>query len=127
MIVTTTGAGLCGGSVISQTAVLSAAHCTSAQGTGYTIIAGAENRVQIEPNQQRWTNLPLSAFIPHPNYGPVLLRNDIAIIRNTAAPFTFNQFVQPINLASDNTDRHEGILATVSGDFYQTYAHALSY
>lgn len=117
MILTATGAGLCGGSVISTTAVLTAAHCTSAQGTGYTIIAGAYNRVQIEANQQRWTNLPLSAFIPHPNYGPVLLRNDIAVVRNTAAPFTFNTFVQPIILASDDSERHANVMATVSGDY----------
>jgi secreted trypsin-like serine protease len=116
LIVTTTGAGLCGGSVISATAVLTAAHCTSAQAVGYTIIAGAYNRLVIESNQQRWTNLPLSAFIPHPQYGPLLLRNDVAVVRNDAAPFTFNQFVQPIILASDDSDRHVGVLATVSGN-----------
>lgn len=116
MIISPGGAGLCGGSVITTTAVLTAAHCTSAQVTGYTVIAGAINRVQIEPQQQRWTNLPTSAFIPHPQYGPVLLRNDIAVVRNAAAPFQFNQFVQPIILASDDSERHVGVLATVSGD-----------
>lgn len=104
--------------LLTSTAVLSAAHCTSAQVVGYTIIAGAINRVQIEPQQQRWTNLPTSAFIPHPQYGPVLLRNDIAVIRNPASPFTFNAFVQPIFIASDDSERHAGVLATVSGNYY---------
>lgn len=103
----------------SQTAVLTAAHCTTTGVVGYTIIAGAVDRTQIEPQQQRWTNLPTSAFVPHPNYGPVLLRNDIAVIRFVSvpgsSPFVWTNAVQPIQLASDNTDRHEGVLATVSG------------
>jgi secreted trypsin-like serine protease len=119
LINTATGAGLCGGSVISTTAVLTAAHCTSGQGTGYTIVAGAIDRTVIESQQQRWTGLPLSAFIPHPNYGPVLLRNDVAVVRFVTGtgrnPFTWTNAVQPVILASDNSDRHEGILATVSG------------
>jgi hypothetical protein len=101
--------------IFSPTAVLTAAHCTSGQGTGYTIIAGAIDRTQIEPQQQRWTGLPLSAFVPHPNYGPVLLRNDIAVVRNAASPFQYTNAVQPAIIASDNTERHEGVVATVSG------------
>lgn len=96
--------------------MVTAAHCTSASVTGYTIIAGAIDRTFIEPQQQRWTNLPTSAFVPHPNYGPVLLRNDIAVVRNTATPFVWTNAVQPIQLASDNTERHDGIVATVSGE-----------
>lgn len=109
---------------------MTAAHCTSGQGTGYTIIAGAVNRLQVEPQQQRWTGLPLSAFVPHPNYGPVLLRNDIAVVRFTAggtgAPFVFNFAVQPVILASDNADRHEGILATVSGKIFLGLFHSMT-
>jgi secreted trypsin-like serine protease len=105
--------GLCGGSVISQFAVLTAAHCTSTGVTGYLIIAGAYNRNLIEPNQQRRNVIP-DDFIPHPNYGPLRLINDVAVLRFTQ-PFTFNTFVQPVSLASDDSNRHVGASVHVSG------------
>lgn len=111
-----TGTGLCGGSIISTTAVLSAAHCTSAGVINYHIVAGAHNRVIIEPEQQRRT-VPANAFIPHPQYGPALLRNDIAVIRVTANPFTLTARVQAVRLASNNAERHVGAPVTVSGIF----------
>lgn len=115
LINTATGAGLCGGSVISTNAALTAAHCTSASGSlvNFMIIAGAYNRLLIEDNQQRRTVQP-SDFVPHPNYNAVFLWNDIAVLRVNPA-FTFNQFVQPIILASDTTEAHAGAIVTVSG------------
>jgi secreted trypsin-like serine protease len=114
LIVTTTGAGLCGASVISQNAVLTAAHCTSAAVTEYLIIAGAYNRLQVEPQQQR-RFVPTSAFIPHPNYSTAFLWNDVAVIR-VGTPFVFNQYVSPIILASDDSEQHVNAEVTVSGN-----------
>jgi chymotrypsin len=79
------------------------------------IIAGANNRVVVEPNQQRRTE-PAANFIQHPDYGNIRLINDIAVIRVIATtPFTFNTFVQPVIVASDPTELHVGASVTVSG------------
>ncbi|KAG5669287.1 hypothetical protein PVAND_017177 [Polypedilum vanderplanki] len=113
LISTLTGTSLCGGSVISTNAVLTAAHCTAPFAQSYLIIAGAYNRVQIEPNQQRRTE-PASNFIQHPEYGSIRLINDIAVIRVTQA-FTFNEFVQPVQIASNPNELHVGARVDVSG------------
>ncbi|KAL7020722.1 hypothetical protein ACKWTF_011623 [Chironomus riparius] len=107
------GTGLCGGSVISQNAVLTAAHCTVTGVLNFLIIAGAYNRNLLEPNQQRRT-VPPTDFIQHPNYGPLRLVNDIAVLRFTQA-YTFNEFVQPVVMASDDSNRHVGASVHVSG------------
>ncbi|KAG5673913.1 hypothetical protein PVAND_003914 [Polypedilum vanderplanki] len=113
LIQSPTGTGLCGGSVISATAALTAAHCTSTGVTGYLLIAGAVNRVQIEPQQQR-RQVPSSAFVPHPQYGPLRLVNDIAVIR-VAEAFTLNNVVQAIALASNPNELHVDAVVTASG------------
>lgn len=107
------GTGLCGGSVISQHAVLTAAHCTVTGVTNFLIIAGAYNRNLLEDHQQR-RNVPPSDFVPHPNYGPLRLINDIAVLR-VAQAYTFNTYVQPARLASDDSNRHVGASVHVSG------------
>lgn len=90
------------------------AHCTGPFASSYLIIAGAYNRNIIEPNQQRRTE-PAANFIQHPEYGNVRLINDIAVIRVLSQPFTFNQYVQPVVIASDPNELHVGADVTVSG------------
>lgn len=117
LIETATGAGLCGGSVISRHAVLTAAHCTSNGVVSYLLIAGAYNRLQIEASQQR-RRVPTANFVPHPNYGPLRLINDVAVVRVTEL-FTYDAFVNRIVLASDTTEAHAGSIVTVSGKIYK--------
>lgn len=104
---------LCGGSIISQHAVLTAAHCLYDGTTSLIVIAGANNRNQIESNQQR-RHVNLDEFISHPDFNPNRLLNDVAVIRFSEA-FTFNQYVQPIELASNDNERFEGASVSVSG------------
>jgi chymotrypsin len=99
----TAGAGLCGGSVISSTAILTAAHCSDNRATSYQIIFGAVNMRVNEPNQQRRT-VGVSGWIGHPGYRQTTLVNDIAVIRFPGEPITLNQFVQVITLASDESN-----------------------
>ncbi|XP_070503354.1 transmembrane protease serine 9-like [Chironomus tepperi] len=104
---------LCGGSIISHHAVLTAAHCLYEGTSSFIVIAGANNRNQLESNQQR-RNIDLNNFISHPDFNSNRLLNDVAIIKFAEA-FTFNQYVQPIELAANDEERFEGSSAVVSG------------
>lgn len=111
---------LCGGSVISQFAVLTAAHCTITNVRNFLIIAGAVNRAQVEATQQRRT-VEASGFVQHPNYSQLRLANDIAVLQVTDA-FIFNSYVQPVDLASDDENRFVGATVTVSGKPFICYS-----
>ena len=90
---------------------MTAAHCII-NGISALVIAGANSRLVIEPNQQRRT-IPNSGFRVHTGYNPSTLLNDVATLI-VAIPFNFDQFVQPIVLASE-TELFVGETATVSG------------
>lgn len=107
------GTGLCGASVISSTAILTAAHCSDATRISFLLIFGAVNRLIVETNQQRRT-VDASGWIQHPNYNQLTLANDVAVIRFPTEPVTLNAFVQVIALASD-ADLFVGEEVHVSG------------
>ncbi|XP_058126449.1 brachyurin-like [Anopheles ziemanni] len=112
------GSGLCGGTVITNNYILTAAHCVvdgdGAVAIGGTAILGAHNREVVEPSQQRiaFTQAGISV---HPSYNPALIRNDIATVR-LSTPAVFNDRVRPIDLPalSDSRD-FAGLEGTASG------------
>lgn len=108
------GQGLCGGSVISSTAILTAAHCSDNTATAFNIIFGAVNMRQVEPNQQRRT-VGASGWTGHPNYSWLTLANDVAVIRFPAEPVTLNAFVQVVALADNDNELFVDEVVWVSG------------
>ena len=91
--------------------MLTAAHCII-NGNSALVIAGAESRLVVEPNQQRRT-IPASGFRLHAGYNPSTLLNDVATLIMPTA-FTVTDFVRPI-LVSTGTELFVGETATVSG------------
>ncbi|XP_070496664.1 brachyurin-like [Chironomus tepperi] len=109
----TGGTALCGGSVLSTNAALTAAHCPIGSAST-TVIAGAHNRNIIEPNQQRRVVTSANYRI-HANYNPSNLNNDIAILL-VPTVWTHNAAVQPTRLPTAfASELFVGETATVSG------------
>lgn len=106
--------GTCGASIVSQTRVITAAHCVDVTSDVH-VVMGAHFLNSQEPTQQRQI-IPVGQISWHEDYDLATIVNDVAIIRlNT--PVTFNHAIQPVLLPSgaDLNNDFEGDLATASG------------
>ncbi|XP_053685274.1 brachyurin-like [Sabethes cyaneus] len=107
------GTGLCGGSVLTNNYILTAAHCVQ-NAQGGTAIIGAHNRNVIEASQQRIA-FGSGGITIHAGYTPTNIRNDIAVVRLNSA-IAFNDRVQPARIPASGDGRtFAGLTGTVSG------------
>ncbi|CAH2301621.1 transmembrane protease serine 11C-like [Pelobates cultripes] len=90
------GSHICGASIISDTWLLSAAHCfeTYKDVNLWTVIVGTLS-------SSRGTGLQVKEIIVHENYGTPAKANDIALLR-MAAPILFTQYIRPVCLPNES-------------------------
>jgi secreted trypsin-like serine protease len=107
-----TNSHFCGGFIINNKWVMSAAHCASGETPAImTVVIGDHTRNDLSNTVRQTHDVDLIRM--HPQYNPRTLQNDIALTR-TVLTLIFNENIQPI-CAPDPVDQYVHRKSVASG------------
>ncbi|CAG0886385.1 unnamed protein product, partial [Darwinula stevensoni] len=105
----TFGSHVCGGFILDEMNVITAAHCCDAV-SSFTVVAGEYDRFQTSGNE---VEVDVARMIPHEDYNGFDLTADICLL-HLESPLPFNGFIGPVAMPKQGED-WIGELMSVSG------------
>lgn len=103
---------ICGGAVIADHWIVTAAHCCV--GRGYYSLSAVAGGIKLDIAENEEQRKNIDKIIYHEDYNYTTITNDICVVK-LSSPFEWTDYVQPVALPEPFAETAEGTIGTIAG------------